>query len=177
MPTSTSGQNLQGTSGDDVLHGGAGNDTLVGGTGSDFLIGGAGDDDLWGFTNGWAGHPMPGYDNGADKFVYNFAGSRAVDGNDTLHITDPAHNDVLRFVDNTHHVTTLAQLDELVTVSNGAQGNFETQGDVIIKFKDGSGSITLDNFYNTQNPMHELHSLQDLSHDLHVEVKGYWFGG
>ena len=176
MPRSTSGKSIEGTSGDDVLHGGAGNDTVVGGTGSDTLIGGHGNDDLWGFTNGWAGHPMPGYDNGADTFVYNLAGRHAADGFDTLHITDPAHDDVLRFVDPTHHVTSLAQLDKLVTVSNGAQGNFETQGDVVIHFKDGSGGLTLDNFYNAQNPMHEVHSLQDLSHDLHIATSGYWFG-
>lgn len=169
------GETVTGTSGNDALEGGAGNDTLVGGKGSDTLIGGAGNDDLWGFTNGWAGHPPPGWDNGADTFVYSLAGATAQDGFDTLHITDPAHDDALKFVDATNETTSLAELDHLVTVKNGDPGSFDTRGDVIISFDDGSGGLVLDNFFNIDNPLHQVASMQDLSQYLHIDVAQTWF--
>jgi Ca2+-binding RTX toxin-like protein len=173
--TAIHNQTINGTSGNDHLVGGDGNDTIVGGVGSDVLIGGKGNDDVWGFTNGYAGHPPPWYDNGADTFVFHFANRTTQDGFDTFHIYDPAHNDTLRFEDTAHRVGSLAALDQRVTVANGAAGNFDTQGDVIIRFKDGSGGITLDNFFNLDNPRHEVHSLADLSHFIHIDVSGHYF--
>jgi Ca2+-binding RTX toxin-like protein len=165
---------LQGTAGDDRLEGGRGNDTLVGQTGGDTLVGGGGNDDLWGYTNGWGGHAPPDWDNGADTFVFGMYRGSARDGHDTLHITDPAHDDTLLLVDPSGRVRTLEQLESRVTVSNGEQGNFDTQGDVTIAWKDGSGSITLDNFFHIYNPVAEVDTLADLSQHLEIAVARDW---
>jgi Ca2+-binding RTX toxin-like protein len=165
---------IEGTPGNDQLIGGGENDTLVGLAGNDKLVGGGGDDQLWGFTDGWAGHPPPTWDNGADMFVFQTNAGRAVDGNDTLHITDPAHDDTLLLADPTGTVGGLDGLDSQVTVANGNAGSFDTQGDVTINWKDGSGSITLDDFFNTSNPVAEVHSLADLSEHLKIAVASDW---
>jgi Ca2+-binding RTX toxin-like protein len=164
----------EGTIGADDLVGGRGGDTLVGLQGSDMLVGERGDDQLWGFTDGWAGHPPPGWDNGADTFVYRLNHGRGADGNDTLHIVDPAHDDTLLLVDHSGRVSSLASLESRVTVTNGDPSNFETQGDVTIAWKDGSGSITLDNFFSIDNPRTEMHSLADLSEHLRIDVARDW---
>jgi hypothetical protein len=167
----------EGTFGADALVGGRGGDTLVGLAGGDTLVGGRGNDQLWGFTDGWAGHPPPDYDNGADTFVYHLHRGRAADGNDTLHIADPAHDDTLLLVDRSGKVTSLAELKARVSVSNGDPGSFETRGDVTIAWKDGSGSITLDDFFSASNPRAELDSLADLSEHLRLEVARDWQHG
>jgi hypothetical protein len=163
-----------GTIGADQLVGGRAADTLVGLQGDDTLIGGRGDDHLWGFTDGWAGHPPPDWDNGADTFVYRLQHGRAADGNDILHVVDPAHDDTLLLVDHGGRAGGLAGLEARVTVSNGDPGSFETRGDVTIAWKDGSGSITLDDFFSVDNPRAELHSLADLSEHLRIEVARDW---
>jgi Ca2+-binding RTX toxin-like protein len=162
-----------GTYAADLLQGGAENDTLVGLQGGDTLSGGRGNDDLWGYTDGWGGHAPPDWDNGADTFVYRMDRGRGTDGHDTLHITDPAHDDTLMLVDRSGRVESLDQLEARVTVANGDPANFDTHGDVTIAWKDGSGSITLDNFF-TPTTVAEVHSLADLSHHLNVEVARDW---
>jgi Ca2+-binding RTX toxin-like protein len=164
----------EGTFGADELVGGHRADTLVGLEGGDMLVGGRGDDQLWGFTDGWAGHPPPDWDSGADTFVYRLHHGRAVDGNDTLHIVDPAHDDTLLLVDPSGRAESLSALESRVTVTNGDPGSFETQGDVTIAWKDGSGSITLDNFFSIDNPHADVHSLADLSERLRIEVAQDW---
>lgn len=164
----------EGNFGADRLIGGRGADTLVGMAGGDTLVGGRGDDDLWGFTDGWAGHPAPDWDNGADTFVYRLGRSGAADGNDTLHIVDPAHDDTLLLVDRSGRTASLGDLESRVSVTNGDGGSFDTQWDVTITWKDGSGSITLDNFFSISNPREDVGSLADLSEHLRIDVARDW---
>jgi Ca2+-binding RTX toxin-like protein len=163
-----------GTFADDRVSGGNGKDTLVGLTGSDTLMGGRGNDHLWGYTDGWAGHAPPGWDNGADTFVYRMDRGRGSDGHDTIHMVDPAHDDTLLLVDRFGKVTSLAQLEGRVTVSNGDPNNFDTRGDVTIAFKDGSGSITLDNLFAPGASPAEIDSLADLAQHIAIEVARDW---
>jgi Ca2+-binding RTX toxin-like protein len=162
-----------GTYAADRLVGGSEDDTLVGLQGGDTLIGGRGNDHLWGYTDSWGGHPPPNWDNGADTFVYRMDRGRGTDGHDTLHIFDPAHDDTLVLVDRSGTVRSLAQLEGSVTVSNGDANNFDTRGDVTIAWKDGSGSITLDNFF-TPTTVAEIDSLADLSQHLNLQVAQDW---
>jgi Ca2+-binding RTX toxin-like protein len=171
---SSGDERLAGGSEADLIVAGTGNDTLVGGTGNDTFIAGPGHNQIWAYTDGYGGHPMPGWDPGAETFAFGFKGT-TMSGVDTVHTIDPAHNDVLRFVDTAHQVTSVAALDHEVTVSNGPAADFAHRGDVTIQFKDGSGGVTLANFFNVDNPLHEVHSLQDLSHYIHVEVSQGWF--
>lgn len=145
--------------------------------GADTLVGGRGDDDLWGFTDGWGGHPPPDWDNGADTFVYRLGRSGAADGNDTLHIVDPAHDDTLLLVDRSGRLASLEELASRVSVTNGDPGSFDTRGDVTIAWKDGSGSIVLDDFFSISNPREEVSSLADLSDHLRIEVARDWHFG
>jgi Ca2+-binding RTX toxin-like protein len=170
---SSGDERLAGGPGSDLIVSGGGNDTLVGGTGDDIFVAGPGHNQIWAYTDGYGGHPMPGWDPGAKTFAFSFTGS-SMAGVDTVHTFDPAHNDVLRFVDTTHQVNSIAALDREVTVSNGPADDFTHRGDVTIQFKDGSGSVTLANFFNVDNPLHEVHSVQDLSHYIHVDVSKGW---
>jgi Ca2+-binding RTX toxin-like protein len=163
----------EGTFGNDRLSGGNANDTLVGLTGSDTLAGGRGDDHLWGYTDGWGGHAPPDWDNGADTFVYRMDRGRGTDGHDTIHMWDPAHDDTLVLVDRSGRVRSLEQLEDRVTVSNGDPTDFDARGDVTISWNDGSGSITLDNFFTYMNRT-EVDSLADLSQHLQIAVARDW---
>lgn len=167
----------EGNFGADTLVGGRGDDTLVGMGGGDTLVGGRGDDQLWGFTDGWAGHPPPDWDNGADTFVYRLGRSGAADGHDMLHIVDPAHDDTLLLVDRSGRLASLEELESQVSVTNGDPGSFDTRGDVTIAWKDGSGSIVLDDFFSISNPREEVGSLADLSEHLRIEVARDWHFG
>ena len=164
---------VEGTFGDDRLKGGNHDDTLVGLSGSDTLIGGRGDDHLWGYTDGWGGHAPPGWDNGADTFVYRMTAGRGHDGHDTIHLHDPAGDDTLLLVDRSGRVSNLAELEHRVTVSNGDGTDFETRGDVIIAWNDGSGSITLDDFFGPTQ-IAEVSSLAELSQHLQIAVARDW---
>jgi Ca2+-binding RTX toxin-like protein len=165
-------ERLDGTSGNDLIIGNGGDDVLVGHAGNDTFSAGAGTNQIWAYTDGWGGHPPPGWDPGAETFLFRVG---AV-GTTTIHTFDPAHNDTLRFADPTGHAATLAGLDQAVTVSNGPAADFDHRGDVTIAFKDGSGSVTLSNFFNIDNPLHEVHSMQDLSQYIHIDTGLNWFG-
>jgi hypothetical protein len=145
---------------------------MVGHGGNDTFVAGIGVGQMWAYTDGYGGHPPPGWDPGAETVAFRVGAS----GTSTVHTFDPAHDDTLRFFDPARHTTTLGQLDAAVTVSNGPPDDFAHHGDVTIAFNDGSGSVTLANFFNTDNPLHEVHSLQDLSHFIHIDVARDWFG-
>jgi Ca2+-binding RTX toxin-like protein len=162
-----------GTFNDDRLIGGNGDDTLVGERGSDLLLGGKGEDQLWGYTDGWGGKAPPDWDNGADTFVYRMDRGRGTDGHDTIHLWDPAHDDTLLLVDRFGKVQSVEELESRVTVTNGDAANFETAGDVTIAWKDGSGSITLDNFF-APGARAEIGSLADLGQHLEIAVARDW---
>jgi hypothetical protein len=105
--------------GDDVLHGEAGNDSLYGQDGSDTLIGGAGNDTLEGGTGG-------------DTYIWNLG-----DGNDTINNYASSGNsdtDKLRFGEGINPWD----------VENARSGN-----DLILSLKDGSGSVKIQNWYQT----------------------------
>src|SRR5689334_20295695 len=171
VSTAATPERIDGTAGNDVLIGHA-NSTLVGHAGNDTFVVGAGVNQVWAYTDGYGGHPLPGWDPGADTFAFKIGQS----GTTTVHTFDPAHDDTLRFFDPGHHTTTLAQLDKLVTVTNGPAGDFAHQGDVTIAWKSGAESVTLANFFNADNPLHAVHSLAELSQYIHIDVARDWFG-
>lgn len=88
---------LNGLGGNDTLDGGSGNDTLNGGDGDDLLIGGAGNDTL----NGGAGNDTADYTNAPSGVTVNLSTGRATGGHgeDTLsgieNVNGSSGNDVL----------------------------------------------------------------------------------
>lgn len=119
---------LVGTDGDDSLSGLAGDDTLLGGDGDDILDGGSGDDALFG--------------GAGDDILDGGTGNDALEGG--------AGTDTYRLALGMGHdsVTDDGGILELgMGVAPVVLAHARTGDDLVIRFRDGSGSVTLTDYY------------------------------
>jgi Ca2+-binding RTX toxin-like protein len=134
----------------DTIHGGAGNDTLSGGDGADIIYGDDGNDFIYGNNHndtliGGLGNDRLEGASGVDTYMYNLG-----DGDDVIYDTsaDTAGNETLVFG------AGITAADLIFTRSTS------DTDDLIITFKNGAGSILLDEQY-TANAGVELIQFSD----------------